>query len=65
MKNNIINFINCKILNNHKWTSAAQEGKRPEPIPKYASYSEIEANFKSYCKMYCKHCDHESDLNNW
>ena len=48
----------CKLMGDHKWTCAAQEG-----IP--ATDAQLHAGvdgFKDYARMYCKRCGKESDL---
>ena len=53
----IIRWFMCHVMNDHTWTCKAEEGIKPNE-----SEMTIEG-FKSYAKMYCKHCRKESALN--
>lgn len=53
MKLKILQFINCKILGMHNWTSAAEKGLQP-------SYAQLKSmiGMWDYAKMYCDDCGH-------
>lgn len=54
-----IRWFNCVIMGSHEWTCKANEGISPTKQELLSS-----SGFKSYTKMYCKHCKFESRLNN-
>jgi len=54
----LIDFINCRIFKNHKWTSAVMEGKKATP----EQLANGDEGFWDYATMYCRICGEESDL---
>ena len=52
-------LFNCKLMEDHDWTSAAMENKEPTR----EQLARDVAGYYDYAKMYCKRCGKESDLN--
>ena len=51
-------FFKCKILGDHNWTCAAEQGENPTE----KQVSDGLKGFKDYATMYCKDCGKISKL---
>lgn len=62
MLKKISKWIRCNIINHHDWTTDfEQRGNKPKEGLKTSE--EIIQAFKDDCRMYCRDCEHESELN--
>ena len=64
----ILTWIRCKVFRFHNWTTDFEE-RGCVPLKGLDNFEEVKASVISDCRMYCKDCKHESELNkqleNW
>lgn len=64
----ILTWIRCHIFRYHDWTTNLEQ-RGCKPIDGLITTEDVKAAIINDCKMYCKDCKHESELNktleNW
>jgi hypothetical protein len=57
----ILTWIKCHIFNHHDWTTDLEQ-RSGKPMEGLDTPEKIKAAFINDCRMYCKDCEHESEI---
>ncbi len=55
-------LIRCYVFGMHNWTTDLEQ-RGGKPMEGLDTVEKVKAAFKNDCRMYCKYCNHESELN--